>query len=43
MQLVEQCERVPGNWKANPFYDCGVKTVGDLVHFIPAQPLRRIN
>src|SRR4051812_5378542 len=41
VQLVEQCERVPGNWKANPFYD-RVITVGDLVHFISAQPLRRL-
>jgi hypothetical protein len=38
-QLVEQCERVPGNWRANPFYD-SVATVGDLVYFISAQPLR---
>jgi hypothetical protein len=39
-QLVEQCERVPGNWKANPYND-GVTTVGALVRFISAQPLRR--
>jgi hypothetical protein len=37
--LVEQCERVPGNWKANPFYD-SVATAGGLVRFISAQPLR---
>ncbi len=41
VQLVEQCERVPGNWRANPFYNSSVKTVGDLVHFISAQPLRQ--
>jgi hypothetical protein len=39
-QLVEQCERIPGNWKANPFYE-SVTTVGDLVRFVSAQPLRR--
>lgn len=39
-QLVEQCERVPGNWKANPFY-LRLNTVADLVDFISAQPLRR--
>jgi hypothetical protein len=38
--LVEQCERVGGNWKANPYYD-RLTTVGDLVRFISAQPLRR--
>jgi hypothetical protein len=40
IQLVEQCERVPGNWTANAFY-ASVTTVGDLVRFISAQPLRR--
>jgi hypothetical protein len=40
LQLVEQCERVPGNWRANPFYD-RIKTVADLVYFISAQPLRQ--
>jgi hypothetical protein len=40
-QLVEQCERVPGNWKANPFYH-RLNTVADLVYFISAQPLRRL-
>jgi hypothetical protein len=37
--LVEQCERVPGNWEANP-YARRVRTVADLVSFISAQPLR---
>jgi len=40
--LVEQCERVPGNWAANP-YSAKVDTVGSLVHFISAQPLREPN
>jgi hypothetical protein len=39
-RLVEQCERVMGNWKANPFYH-RLNTVADLVYFISAQPLRR--
>lgn len=39
-QLVERCERVPGNWKANPYYE-KLSTVGNLVYFISAQPLRR--
>ena len=39
-QLVEQCERAPGDWKANPFYE-RLSTVGELVYFISAQPLRR--
>lgn len=38
-QLVEQCERAPDNWKANPFYS-RVKTVANLVYSISAQPLR---
>jgi hypothetical protein len=38
-RLVEQCERVAGNWKANP-YCKRLSTVGDLVHFVSAQPLR---
>ncbi|HEY2855161.1 MAG TPA: hypothetical protein VGJ18_20050 [Gemmatimonadaceae bacterium] len=38
--LVEQCERVPGEWEANPYYR-RLRSVGDLVHFISAQPLRR--
>jgi len=37
--LVEQCERKPGNWTANP-YNGKVSTIGALVHFISAQPLR---
>ena len=39
-QLVEQCERVSGNWTANPYYR-RLRTVADLVYFISAQPLRR--
>jgi hypothetical protein len=38
--LVEQCERVSGNWEANPYYR-RLSTVADLVYFISAQPLRR--
>ncbi len=41
-QLVEQCERVAGNWQANPFYG-RLDTVADLVHFISAQPLASVN
>jgi hypothetical protein len=38
--LVEQCERVHGDWKTNPFYD-KLETVADLVHFISAQRRRQ--
>lgn len=38
-ELVEQCERVPGDWKANP-YNERLATVGDLVYFISSQPVR---
>ena len=38
-ELVEQCERIPGNWKANPYYE-RLATAGDLVYFISSQPLR---
>ena len=36
--LVQQCERVPSNWSANPYYP-RMRTVADLVFFISAQPL----
>ena len=36
--LVERCGRVPGRWEENPYRE--INTVGDLVHFISAQPLR---
>ena len=39
-QLVEQCERLSGNWRANPFY-ARLETMSDLIYFISAQPLRR--
>jgi hypothetical protein len=39
-ELVIQCERVSGNWQANP-YDRRLGTVADLVHFISSQPLRQ--
>ena len=39
--LVEQCERVNGRWTDNPYFT-RLNTVGDLVHFISAQPLRQI-
>jgi hypothetical protein len=38
-QLPEQGERVPSNWKANPFYS-RLNTVGDHFHFISAPSLK---
>ena len=39
--LVEQCERVGGDWKKNPYYN-RLSTIADLVYFISAHPLRQV-